>query len=118
MEKASTKLAMKYLKLSKYDVILNKSLEPSPSQFPEICTGALQALYMLTVDLCGWNKIKDKLAAAVVEIYSKEELEAAIAYMESNLGRTATKKSVELSKRTQQIMHQTMLDVENSDTPD
>lgn len=108
MTKASKSLAMKYLKLSKYDVIINNSIAPPPAQYPNFCSAELKMLHNLSIKTCGWAVIKDSLATATASLYSKEELEAAISYIESDLGRSATLKGIELAKHMTEIMNQAL----------
>ncbi len=105
MTKATTKLAMRYLKAWKYDKQLNNSLAPHPAQFPDICEDGIKAAHLLNIQAIGWNVMKDKIAACVVDIYSKEELDASIAFLESDLGRAASLKNLEFSKRISQMLN-------------
>lgn len=112
MTQATKKLAMQYLKAWKYDKQLNNSLAPHAGQFPDLCEDALKALHLLNIQAIGWNAIKDRIAACVVEIYSKEELEASIAFLESDLGRSASLKNLEFSRRVAQMLHVSVDEIE------
>lgn len=47
----------------------------------------------------GWDATKDQLAELVMKLYTREELEASIAFMKSPAGASYTAKNEEFSKQ-------------------
>ena len=99
-EKVDKNLAIEYMKISKYEDIINASIQQYETQLsskakPENKT----KFHELMVSTMGWDATKDQLATIIINLYTKEEIDASIAFMKSPAGASATAKNEEFSKQ-------------------
>jgi hypothetical protein len=99
-DKVSKDLAMEYLKTSKIDDVINASIAQYEIQlFGKSSQEQKENFHNLMVNTVGWDATKDQLAELVIQIYTREEIEASIAFMKSPIGASATAKYEEFSKQ-------------------
>lgn len=99
-EKVDKELALEYLKISKYEEVVNASIQQYEIQlFGKAKPEDKAMLHDMLVDSLGWNATKDQLANIVMNLYTKKEINASIAFMKSPAGASATAKSEEFSRQ-------------------
>lgn len=90
-DRANKKLAMEYLRLSRVEQIINASLDTYSQQiFKDIAEEDRIQIDKMMQEVIGWEATKDQLAELVVNVYTKAELRAAIAFMKTPLGASYT----------------------------
>lgn len=100
VEKVDKNLALQYLKMSRYEEITNASIQQYETQlFSEAKPENKARIHDMLVGSIGWDATKDQLANIVMNLYTKEEIIASIAFMKSPAGASATAKSEEFSKQ-------------------
>jgi hypothetical protein len=65
----------------------------------------------------GWDAIKDQLADLVVNLYTREELKAAIAFEKSRLGASITAKNELFAKQFADLLSQNMQRFAKNNSP-
>jgi hypothetical protein len=100
VEKPDQQLALEYLTLTKTEDMLNATIKEYDEQLfknaPQSKRAKLHSVFEKTM---GWNATKAQLAELVINIYTKEELNAYIAFIKTPAGKSGNDKSVEFSKR-------------------
>jgi hypothetical protein len=97
-ERPDKKLAIEYLEVSRFEQITNAMIDSySRNLLMKFPQEEQQKLNKMLNDVLGWEGQKDQLAEIVIQVYTKRELQAAIAYMKSKLGASMTAKSEEFS---------------------
>lgn len=99
-EKAGNNLAIEYLTISNIKDVINASIQQYETQMFSAAKPEDKAMiHKMMVEAMGWEATKDQLANIVMNLYTKEELEASIAFMKSPAGASATAKNEEFSKQ-------------------
>lgn len=99
-ENIDKELALEYLKISRYEDVVNASIKQYETQILREATPEVKAeIHNVFVNTLGWDATKDQLATLVMNIYTKQEIQASIAFMKSPEGASATAKSEEFSKQ-------------------
>jgi len=97
-EKVSNSLAIEYLEVSKIKDVIDASIIQYEAQLFVNSKPEEKALFHeIMVGTLGWDATKDQLVDIVTSLYTKEEIEASIAFMTSPVGASATAKSEEFS---------------------
>ena len=93
-------LALDYLTTSRVEDLINSSMNEYDEQLFKDATPEKRAEFRKFLkDAIGWDALKEQLIDLVLTLYTKEELEASIAYMRSPAGASMTAKGPEFSKR-------------------
>lgn len=93
-------LALEYLETAQYKEAVDVSLDVYRQNFkntPGISPAAAEHLGQMLQKTLGWEATKDQLAEIVAEVFTADELRAAIAYMKTPLGASATAKTKEFT---------------------
>jgi hypothetical protein len=97
-EKADKKLAIEYLRMSRFEQIIDATVDSySQSMFKDMSSEDRAKFKEAMNATMGWEAIKDQLADIVIRVYTKQELKASIAYMKSKLGASMTAKGEQFS---------------------
>lgn len=92
-------LAIEYLQASRFEQVTKSTID---SYSQSLVTGASQEqqdnIRRLLNGVMGWEAQKDQLAEVVMRVYTRQELDAAIAYLRSPLGASMAGKVDEFSK--------------------
>jgi hypothetical protein len=97
-EKVDKKLAIEYLTISRYEEVVNASIKQYEVQLFSAAKPEDKAkIHEMLEGALGWEATKDQLANIVMNLYTKNEIEASIAFMKSPAGASATAKSEEFS---------------------
>ena len=97
-EQADKKLAIEYLKISRFEQIINATVDTYNQQlFKNLPAADREKAATFMRETVGWEAVKDQLAELVINTYTKPELKAAIAFMKTPLGASYTVKSDEFS---------------------
>jgi hypothetical protein len=97
-DKADKKLAIEYLKMARFEQIMNATADSySQSMFKEMSSEDRAKFKEAMNASMGWEATKDQLADIVIKVYTKQELNASIAYMKSKLGASMTAKGEKFS---------------------
>lgn len=108
-EKVSKELAMEYLKTARIENVINTSrMQYEVQLFGKAKPEEKEIFHKIMVDVMGWEATKDQLAGLVMQVYTKEEIEASIAYMKSPLGASAIAKNEEFSKQFANILSENL----------
>ena len=102
-------LAIQYLQLSKFEQSINTAIDTYSFQLSRHQSGTERPQlkqYMQAV--FGWDAIKDQLADLVVKLYTREELQATIAFEQSRLGSSITAKNEQFAKQFAALLSQSM----------
>mgnify|MGYP000264598543 CR=1 FL=1 len=95
-DRVTKDLAIEYLELSKIEQIIDTTINQTETQmFPDGDKGFNDMMGKAM----GWDATKDQLVELIINIYTKEEIEASISFMKSPIGASATAKSEEFSKQ-------------------
>lgn len=98
-DKPDRKLALEYLQAARMEQTMNSSIDAMvSSMYPnanEKEKGEFRAIIEQTV---GWEASKEQLLAITTEVYTKQELKAAITFMKSKAGASMTAKNETFSK--------------------
>jgi len=104
------KLAIEYLKVSRFEQIINTSLDTySQQMFKNLPDVDRVSLDKMMRDVIGWEATKEQLADIVANVFTKAELEASIAFMKTPLGASATAKSDAFSTEFSTLLSQNLL---------
>ncbi|MDE0853758.1 MAG: hypothetical protein OSA97_04980 [Nevskia sp.] len=105
-EEVDRALAVKYLQVSRMDEIINSSIqEYETSMVKKDATPEQRArVHELLESTMGWKAIEGQLADLVMQTYTKDELEAYIAFANTPAGASFTAKSGDFSKRFSTIL--------------
>jgi hypothetical protein len=99
-ERVSKNLAMEYLRTSKIEDVINASIAQYEIQlFGKASPEQKENFHNIMVKTIGWDATKDQLAELVIQIYTREEIEASIEFMKSPNGASATAKNEEFSRQ-------------------
>ena len=99
-ELADQKLAIEYLKISRFEQIIDATIETYNQQlFKNFPAADREKAATFMRETAGWETIKDQLAELVISTYTRSELKAAIAFMKTPLGASYTIKSDAFSTR-------------------
>jgi hypothetical protein len=107
------RLAIEYLRLARYEQIINSTIDSYSQQLFKEMSGEDRVKFKkVLTDTMGWESTKHQLAELVIKIYTRDELNAAIAFMKSRLGASMTAKgdrfaalmTVEISNNLQKFM--------------
>src|ERR1022692_3249397 len=99
-EKVSKSLAIEYLRLSQFEETINATIQQYESQLSATAKPEEKAeIHKMFVGSMGWEKTKDQLADVVISTYTKEEIDAAIAYMKSTYGASVQSKNGEFARK-------------------
>ena len=92
---ASRDLAVEYLKLSRYEEVINASIEEYKQQLvdPKASPEAKEKFAAFLESSMGWAAVREPLTDIVLKTYTRDELKASIAFMKSPAGASATAKS-------------------------
>jgi len=108
-ERTSRELALEYLKMSKFEQTVNASIDAYSLQLSEHLPEADKLQFKKSMqEVMGWDAIKDQLADLVVNLYTREELEAAIAFEKSRLGASINAKNGQFAKQFAALLSQNM----------
>jgi len=95
-ERVTKDLAIEYLELSKIEQVIDTTINQTETQmFPDGDKG----FNNMMVKAMGWDATKDQLVELIINIYTKEEIEASISFMKTPIGASATAKSEEFGKQ-------------------
>ena len=109
-DRPDRKLAIEYLKVSRFEQIINTSLDTYSQQiFKNIPDADRAQLDKMMREVMDWDATKDQLADLVADIYTKAELKASIAFMKTPLGASATAKSDAFSTKFSTLLSQNLL---------
>jgi hypothetical protein len=98
-DKVDTDLAIEYLKVSKIEGVLNATIKQYEDQlYADSKPLEKEIFHKVMVSSLGWDATKNQLAEIVISLYTKEEIDASIAFMKSPAGASATEKSEEFSR--------------------
>lgn len=97
---ADQALALRYLEASKFEEILNTSIAEQQTGWIADAVSAKEReqLGRLFESVMGWNANKDRLAALVIQMYTREEIEAYLAYLGTPAGASMAAKSAEFTR--------------------
>lgn len=102
-------LAIEYLQASKLEQAINVSIDTYSLQLSEQLPEADKQQFKKSMQaVMGWDAIKDQLADLVVNLYSRDELKAAIAFENSRLGASIAAKNEQFSKQFAELLSQNM----------
>jgi hypothetical protein len=102
-------LAIQYLQISKFEQATNTAIDTYSLQLSgHISETERPKLKHYMQAVFGWDAIKDQLADLVVKLYTREELQAAIAFEQSRLGSSITAKNEQFSKQFAVLLSQSM----------
>jgi hypothetical protein len=108
-ERSDKVLAIEYLQVSKFEQGINAAIDTYSLQLygnmPEAERPHLKKFMQNTM---GWDAIKDQLADLVVKLYTREELNSAIAFEKSRLGASIAAKNEQFSKQFAELLSQNM----------
>ena len=108
-ERTNRELALEYLKMSKFEQTVNASIDAYSLQLSEHLPEADKLQFKKSMqEVMGWDAIKDQLADLVVNLYTREELEAAIAFEKSRLGASINAKNGQFAKQFAALLSQNM----------
>jgi hypothetical protein len=108
-EKVSQNLAIEYLKIGKIEDVINASINQDEFQLLAKATAEEKAkFHNLMISAMGWEAIKDQLADLIMNLYTKEEIDASIAFMKTPEGASAATKQKEFSKQFAAIISKNM----------
>jgi hypothetical protein len=97
-EKADKKLAIEYLKMARYEQMVTTTIDSYSQQlFKDMPSEDRAKFKKFLTDTMGWEATKDQLADLVVDLYTKQELNASMAFMKSKLGASMTAKNEKFS---------------------
>ena len=92
-DKADKKLAVEYLKVARYEQMINTTLDTySQQMFKNSPEADRVEMDKLMREVMGWEATKDQLADLIIGLYTKAELKAAITFMKTPLGASHTLK--------------------------
>jgi len=99
-DKVDKNMAVEFLKLSKYEEVINASISQYEKQLFAAAKPEEKARYHdMLVDSMGWDAVKGQLANIVMNLYTREEIEASITFMKSPVGASAAAKSEDFSRQ-------------------
>jgi hypothetical protein len=108
-ELSDKELAIEYLQVSRLEPGINAMIDAYSLQLygnmPEADRPPLRKFMQ---DVMGWDAIKDQLADLVVKLYTREELDAAIAFEKSRLGASISAKNEQFSRQFTELLSQNM----------
>jgi hypothetical protein len=95
------KLAIEYLTLTKMEDILNASIKEYDDDqlFKNAPQEERKEFQTMLENSLGWDATKSQLTDLVVNLYTKEELKAYIAFIKTPVGKSYNDKNPEFSKR-------------------
>jgi len=109
-DRPDRKLAIEYLKASRFEQIINSSLDTySQQMFKSLPDTDRVQLDKMIREVVGWDATKDQLADIVGDVYTKAELKASIAFMKTPLGASATGKGDAFSVKFSSLLSQNLL---------
>ena len=109
-DKPDRKLALEYLKVSRYEQIANTSLDTYSQQLFKDLPDAERAQFdKMMQEVMGWEATKNQLADLVADVYTKAELKASIAFMKTPLGASVAAKNDVLSAKYSAFISQNLL---------
>lgn len=109
-DRPDRKLAIEYLKVSRFEQMINTSLDTySQQMFKNLPDADRVKLDKMMRDVMGWEATKNQLADLVSDVYTKAELKASIAFMKTPLGASATAKSDTFSTKFSTLLSQNLL---------
>ena len=107
--KVDKDLAIEYLKLAKFEDVINTSLQQYEVQlFASAKAEDKVAFHEMMVKSMGWEATKDQLATVVMNLYTKQEIDASIAFMKSPAGASATAKGGEFASQYAKLVSANM----------
>ncbi|MBI4001059.1 MAG: DUF2059 domain-containing protein [Nitrospira defluvii] len=93
-ENVSKETAIEFLQLSRMEQTIDASIKEYEAQLHQNAAPEIKKqIHQLMVGTMSWAATKDDLAAVVIRLYTKEEIEAAMAFMKTPLGASFTAKS-------------------------
>ncbi len=99
-ELVDKKLAIEYLKISRFEQIIDATVDTYNQQlFKNLPAADREKAAEFMRETVGWEAVKDQLSELVINTYTKAELKAAIAFMKTPLGASYTVKSDAFSTR-------------------
>jgi hypothetical protein len=102
-------LAIEYLQVSRMEPGINAMIDTYSLQlYGNMPEADRTQLKKFMEDVMGWDAIKDQLAELVVKLYTREELNAAIAFEKSRLGASISAKNEQFSKQFIELLSQNM----------
>lgn len=102
-------LAIEYLQVSRLEPGINAMIDTYSLQlYGNMPEAERQQPKKFMQDVMGWDAIKDQLADLVVKLYTREELNAAIAFEKSRLGASISAKNEQFSKQFTELLSQNM----------
>ena len=111
-------LAIEYLQVSKFEQAVDTAIHTYSLRLSGNMPEEERAQFKKFMqDVMGWNAIKDRLAELVVRLYTREELEAAIAFDKSPLGASITAKNELFSRQFAELLSQNMQHFARHNTP-
>jgi hypothetical protein len=113
-ERTNKELALEYLQLSKFEQTINASIDAYSLQLPD---ADKQQFKKYMREVMGWDAIKDQLSDLVVNLYTREELNAAIAFEKSRLGASITAKNELFAKQFADLLSQNMQRFAKNNSP-
>jgi len=102
-------LAIEYLQVSRLEPGINAMIDTYSLQlYGNMPEAERPQLKKFMQDVMGWDAIKDQLADLVVKLYTREELNAAIAFEKSRLGTSISAKNEQFSRQFTELLSQNM----------
>lgn len=102
-------LAIEYLQVSQFEQAIDTAIDTYSFGLYGDKTDAERAeMKRFMQSSMGWEAIKDQLADLVVKLYTREELEAAIAFEKSRLGASITAKNEQFAKQFAELLSRNM----------
>jgi hypothetical protein len=108
-ELSDKELAIEYLQVSRLEPGVNAMIDAYSLQlYGNMPEAERQQLKKFMQDVMGWDAIKDQLADLVDKLYTREELNAAIAFEKSRLGASISAKNEQFSRQFTELLSQNM----------
>jgi len=102
-------LAIEYLRVSRLEQALNISIDTYSLQLSKNMPDEEKPqIKKFMQEVMGWDAIKDQLADLVVNLYTKDELNASIEFEKSPLGKSISDKNEQFSKQFAELLSQNM----------
>jgi len=98
-------MARDYVALARVDEQIEQSLQTYDQQFtPQIPPERRAAFQKMMAAAVGWDALKEPIIELIAETYTREELAASIAFLQSPAGASANSKGPEFARRVSQLM--------------
>jgi hypothetical protein len=109
-DKPDRELAIQYLEASRFEEIINTSLDSYGQQlFKNLPNADRMQIDKMLKETMGWDATKNQLADLVAKIYTADELKAYIAFVKTPLGASGAAKSNEFSAQFATMLSQNFL---------